>query len=257
MRILCVDDELAALNRLESRVIAVAPNSDIVKFEDAKETLKYLREGNEVDIAFLDIEMMDVDGISLAKEVKAISPKTRVVFVTGFDKYAVESYRMHLDGYILKPVTEEAIKEHLDYFFGTDKKIETTCFGNFSMRVDGKQLHFKRRKSLEFLAVLVNERGGNVSTRQLIDTLFENYDDNSRRMFSTIVSDAKATLEENGFSDIIVSSYGMYSIDTNQLDCDYYKALKGDLKVKSLYLGEYMKQYQWAEKVNEALKNKF
>ena len=46
---------------------------------------------------------------------------------------------------------------------------------------------------------------------------------------------------------MLITGPGTYSIDMSRISCDYYKLLEGDEKAAHAFLGEYMKQYPWAE----------
>lgn len=77
------------------------------------------------DIVFLDIYMPGEDGVKIAQELKAISPKTELVFVTTSDEHAVEAFSLHALHYLVKPVTTEGIVEafhRLTQLTGTKKR---------------------------------------------------------------------------------------------------------------------------------------
>jgi two-component system LytT family response regulator len=64
-----------------------------------------------VDVAFLDILMPIMNGIELARRLPG---DTMVVFVTGYDQYALQAFEVHAVDYLLKPVTERRLLETLD-----------------------------------------------------------------------------------------------------------------------------------------------
>lgn len=67
-------------------------------------------DNEKIDIAFLDIDMGDINGIDLGKEIKARYKDCIIVFVTGYKEYAFESYQIDAIKYLLKPVTEESFR---------------------------------------------------------------------------------------------------------------------------------------------------
>ena len=78
------------------------------------EVLSWLRD-NPCDLVLLDISMPETDGIRLSERIREMRPKTDIVFVTGHPRYAVESWTVHPAGYLLKPVSREALQEEVDY----------------------------------------------------------------------------------------------------------------------------------------------
>lgn len=69
MRILAIDDERSALNVLVRAIKEALPDSEPVSFTLPEEALKYASENN-CDIAFVDIEMGEINGIMTARELK-------------------------------------------------------------------------------------------------------------------------------------------------------------------------------------------
>ncbi len=66
------------------------------------------------DIIFLDIIMPLLNGIDAAKELRKTDKAARIVFLTSSPEFALESYSVKANGYILKPVTYEKVKDALD-----------------------------------------------------------------------------------------------------------------------------------------------
>lgn len=61
------------------------------------------------DIIFLDIEMNGIDGIETAKQLREKSRRTKIIYVTGHSKYALDVYAVHPFNYIIKPISERKI----------------------------------------------------------------------------------------------------------------------------------------------------
>lgn len=85
-------------------------------YNSASAAIRDLRE-NPVDLIFLDIQMPELNGIEFAK---ILPRETRIIFVTAFNQYAVEGYKVDAVDYILKPVSYDdflkATKKVLDWF---------------------------------------------------------------------------------------------------------------------------------------------
>ena len=117
MTIIAVDDEPLALLDLKETLLEAAPDCRPFCFTSPKKAVEYA-EKNRAEVALLDIEMGPWDGFRLALELKALQPDMRIVFVTSHEKYAIDAFRIHATGYLLKPVASEAIKRELTFIYG-------------------------------------------------------------------------------------------------------------------------------------------
>ncbi len=95
---------------------------EIIECRNGEEALDVLKE-KRVDIMFTDIRMPKMDGITLIKEVQKLSPKPKIVVISGYDdfNYAVEVLKNGARDYILKPIEREKINSILEQL---DKEIE-------------------------------------------------------------------------------------------------------------------------------------
>lgn len=94
-----VDDEPLALDLLESYVVRTPFLHLTARCNNAIEVLSVL-EREAVDVAFLDIQMPELNGLELSH---LISNKTKIVFTTAFEQYAIEGFRADAVDYLLKP----------------------------------------------------------------------------------------------------------------------------------------------------------
>ena len=114
LKVLCVDDEKLTLQYLVSLCRSIPEIDEVHGVNGGKEALSWLHE-NPCDLVFLDIEIPDMDGIRLSERIRDMRPRTDIVFVTGYPQFAVDSWAVHPAGYLLKPVTREALQEEIDY----------------------------------------------------------------------------------------------------------------------------------------------
>ncbi|MEG0598137.1 MAG: response regulator, partial [Oscillospiraceae bacterium] len=94
MNIIAADDERIALRLLISSINEARPEAQVHGFCTGEEALAFGRE-NPCEVAFLDINMSDVDGIALAKHLKHVNPEINIIFVTAYKKYAMEALSLH------------------------------------------------------------------------------------------------------------------------------------------------------------------
>lgn len=112
MRILAVDDEPIALEGLMSAISEAVPNAEVNGFGNIFDALLYAYV-NHPQVAFLDVNFRAESGLDLAKRLKEMNPKINIIFTTGHKHYMEEAFKIHVSGYIVKPVTPEKIKGEL------------------------------------------------------------------------------------------------------------------------------------------------
>lgn len=96
-----VDDEPLALSLLESYVDKTPFLQLAGAYSSAVQAMNELP-GKEVDLLFLDIQMPELNGLEFSKMVDS---RTRIVFTTAFDQYAIDGYRVNALDYLLKPIS--------------------------------------------------------------------------------------------------------------------------------------------------------
>lgn len=244
MNVILVDDERLNLENLEYLMDIVLPNANRISFAKARQALEYIRD-HPIDIAFLDINMRGIDGITIAKALQDASPNANIIFCTGYTEYALDALGIHCSGYLLKPITETKVREalsHLRHPLEPEKRVKFRCFGNFEVYCDNKPVWFKYNRTRELLAYLVDRNGVSVSLKELSAILFE--DDLHRSYMYQIRLDLVNTLVELGVDDILVQSRGFLGIDKEKVSCDYYDYLDDKLVPP---IQEYMTQYSFSE----------
>ena len=251
---IAVDDEALMLGAL---VAAVEASSDIAKVEsfcDCEQALEFVK-NNYVDIAFLDINMRGMGGLALAQNIIAACPSCKIVFCTGYEEYAIPAFKLHASGYLMKPISAEDVQAEIDNIKGVKqrKKLLTVrCFGNFEVYANDEKLMFKRLKTKELLAFLVDRRGAGMTAKQICAVLFPDDEDDTKNAayLRQLVLDLKNTLKSVGAENVLRHETPCYRVDTSLIQCDYLSYLEIG---KPEFHGEYMMQYSWAEDTCAAL----
>ena len=254
MKILAIDDNESALKLLISSIAEAQPSAQIFAFTKPSELLMFAKD-NPCDIAFLDIRMWDKNGITVAKELKDYYPKINIIFVTAYSKYAVEAFELHSSGYILKPVTKEAVKREIKNLRHlpdqkSSARIYAQTFGNFDIFSYGIALKFSYSKTKELLAYLIDRNGAAVNMSELCAVIWEEKPDTDslKAYLRKLISDLTRTLTAAGANDILLKRHNSIAIVPDKIICDSYGFKKGDPACVNAYTGEYMAQYSWAEK---------
>ena len=244
MNILLVDDEAPALRELSDAVSVEIQGEQIYSFLKAKKAMEFANT-THIDLAFLDINMRFIDGITMAKKLQKLYPECNIIFCTGYTEYALDALGVYCSGYLLKPITQQAMHEaliHLRYPLPLKKhQVELRCFGNFDVLCDGRPVAFKYKKTRELLAYLTDRRGAEATTQEIMAAIFE---ENKPSYFSNIRLDLLDTFAALGIADVVSTSYGRMSIVREKVNCDYYDYLDGKNRN---FQGEYMSQYSFAE----------
>ena len=214
------------------------------------------------DVAFLDVEMPgEMNGIALGRQLKVALPRLNIVIITGHREYAMDAFSLDASGYLLKPLTREAVAHQLDVLRFERKEthqsmVQIRCFGPFEVFADGVPLDFSYSKSKELLACLVDHQGALCSNDTLIGCLWpdEPADQQTKARLRKYVKDLKDTFAAVGAADAIRHQERMgIGLDLTRVDCDYYRFLQGDPVAVHQFNGKYMTQYDFAEETREAL----
>lgn len=263
MNILAVDDEKLALDTLVDSIRKTVAGAEVVGLQRPEDALEYAR-GNPCEIAFLDIKMRGMTGLELARRLKDIRGDINIIFVTGYSEYSLDAFRLYASDYLLKPATPDAVRQAMEHLRTPvkpeqTKRVRFQCFGNFEVFLDNKPLTFKRIKSKELLAYLVDRMGASATMGELMTVIWEDGPDTKSRRSNlrNLIADLKNVLSDAGMEQIILKTRNSLAIDCKAVDCDYYDFLRHIPYAVNAYHGEYMMQYSWAEVTTAALPRYF
>ncbi len=249
-----VDDQVNVAEEIVRIMKEIDPDGIHESFSDVKNALSTIKL-RQPDVAWLDIEMPGMSGLEMAMEVKKASPATNIIFVTGHEEFAYQSFQLHASGFILKPATKEALTRELQNLRTPVQKrmtglIRIQCFGNFEVfDKDDQPINFKRSRSKEVLAYMVDRRGAMCTSGELCGILFEDREDANalKKQLRVFMSSLRDDLKKHNAESALVKGWNAYGIDCSTVDCDYYDYLKGESYAVNSFLGEYMLQYPWAD----------
>ena len=113
IRCIIVDDEKPARDELAYLLSSI---EDIMVVGEAENGIQAIRKAIEEkpQLVFLDVNMPGINGIDVAKELAALESKPLIVFITAYDSYAVSAFEVSAFDYLLKPVSEERLRNSLD-----------------------------------------------------------------------------------------------------------------------------------------------
>lgn len=257
MKIIYVDDEKPALDNFKLTVANIMAVDSLELFQSGEKALEWA-EHNIVDVAFLDMEMPGLHGIGLAMRLRETIPSIRIVFVTAYSQYAIDAWNLDATGYVLKPYTAADIRKELKkcvYRPLPSQRIVIQTIPSFSVSVDGVPLRIPGEKLRELLALLVDQGERGLTTGEAIAYLWPDRpnDNNTQSLFRMTYKRLVSVLEEAGIGHIVISKDNRRFLRMDQVDCDLYRILSGDMQTAQKYAGQYMQEYEWAEDRNGQL----
>ena len=245
---IAVDDEVLMLRALV-QAISVSPDiTGVFKFSDCEKALNFVKD-NSVNVAFLDINMRGMGGLALAEKIIAYRPDCKIVFCTGYEEYALPAFKIHASGYLMKPISAKDVQGEIDNIKGLrqkEKLLKVKCFGHFEVFAKESPLQFKRSKTKELFAFLVDRKGAFMTAKQICAVLFPDDTDDGKNVayLRQLVLDLKNTLKSVGAESVLCHDTPCYRVDTTLINSDYISYLETG---KPEFYGEYMAQYSWAE----------
>ena len=174
-----VDDEPVARNVLET-FVAKTPNLELVK--SCKNAMEAFEVANQqkIDIFFLDINMPDISGLSLAK---SINQKAKIIFTTAYREYAVDGFNLQAVDYLLKPIAFDRFLQSIHKYFegvsfiDSEIKIEKSVLKNdfIFVRSDRKmiKINFDEIRYVESLSdyIKIHSADKTITTRETIGNI--------------------------------------------------------------------------------------
>jgi DNA-binding response OmpR family regulator len=174
MRALIVDDEAPARRRMRAVLRDIGRVIVVAECATGREALEAIRR-HAPDVAFLDIEMPDLDGLALAAALQGRA-RPAVVFVTAYEEYAVRAFNVRALDYLIKPLNEERVAEAVRRaeaylgFVRSQAAQDVDGFGDIAVDLTVHQVSRNgqpvrlRPKEYELLVALLR-RGGAIASR--------------------------------------------------------------------------------------------
>ncbi|RNB89518.1 response regulator [Brevibacillus fluminis] len=269
LRAIIVDDEELSVKRL-GKILTESGEIEICQtFLNPLEAYEYVK-ANPIDVAFLDISMPEINGIRFSSLLLDSDDSIDVVFVTGYDEYAVQAFELNALDYLLKPVTVHRIAKTLDKLRKKHQKtvakpsIEVRLFNGLKIYLrdsDTEAVKLRSPKTEELFAFLVCK--GTVSREEIIDTLWGDLKPENawKNLNSTLYYIRKALSASQLRNCLIVGKHDI-RIEENSVYCDLYefeqlvkqirqtteKSSQLFERAEALYTGELLKgkAYEWA-----------
>ena len=123
LRSIIVDDEKLARRGLALRLQQIPQVEVIAECSNGAEALKAIAEQSP-DLVFLDIQMPGMDGFEVVNELQS-DTMPMIIFVTAFNEYAVDAFKVHAVDYVLKPIDEDRLQDAVDRAMAQHERSES------------------------------------------------------------------------------------------------------------------------------------
>lgn len=115
IRVAICDDDIVFTTRVEELILDFgrAYSFEICIYFDGYTLLESMRQGNCFDIIFMDIEMKKIDGIRAAKTIREIDEDVQLIYISGYEEYALQLFEMRPIGFLKKPLYPDQFRQCL------------------------------------------------------------------------------------------------------------------------------------------------
>ena len=145
LQIALCDDSAADRKRICQAVSDTYPEAQIRAFASPSALLEQIRQNWIPTVALLDIQMTEMDGVHLAKELNARCPDCRIIFLTDYLEYATDVYDVRHSYFILKSQLTQRIEPALTRALEELPRIPSLCFR------EKRELHLVSQDSVLYL----------------------------------------------------------------------------------------------------------
>ena len=236
MKAILVDDERLLLKDL-AQLLAAYRDVDVVEqFTAPLSALEYVRGSAAVDVAFLDINMPDINGLHLAEQLLEVCPSLEIVFITAYDEYAIKAFEINAFDYLLKPVEEQRLEKTIiklrQAVTANKALIEKTTlrvqfFGRFELLINGNSIRWRSRKAQEFVAFLISRPSKSAQKHVICEALYPDVEEKSALInIQSTASRARQSLADSGGGIKII-----YNNDAYQLVMDNFSSDVQEMQV--------------------------
>jgi len=147
MRIIIIEDEILAAERLSDLISQYDSNIEIVEPLDSVESaVEWFQNNESPDLAFFDIQLADGLSFEIFEQVKVECP---IIFTTAYDEYALKAFKVNSIDYILKPIDNKELIQAFEKFERTQKQAPSSppmdLIQQAMMMIQGQQKNYKSR----------------------------------------------------------------------------------------------------------------
>lgn len=250
LNLLFVDDEKEALSSYMQVIIGEGDIHYHFIPYDFLGAIDYVSH-NDVDLAFMDIQMSTGSGIDLAKRILEIQPDVKIAFITVYSQKEEELKEIFGESLIevaYKPFDKNALLRCIDKLpqgKQEETRVEIQTFGLFQVWVNGVPISFHSKKLRELFALMVAYPSSTLEMEYVISLLWPNHDvELAKRLYHDAVFRLRLSLKESGVENLCEFQRGRCNLNTTLITCDYWSALQKGIFVR--HYQSFLQEYAWS-----------
>ena len=266
------DGDSRALERLAAMMREIPEIAEVVPFLSGTEALRWAQT-NRFDVAILDADPNSVNGLELAQRLREREENCGLIFYAASGRFALDAFHIHADGYLLKPVMPDRLRAEIEYLCRrktadkpaepapdktpdkmpdkpAEKLLTVKCCGGFDVYdKNGNPVTFRRSRSRELLALLVDRRGMSITSKEICAIFWEDDGERDQKNMAhlwQLFSELNRALRQAGAEGVVRRSGANHFVDMALLDCP-------DLEQGRKNRDElcYMVGYSWADTADD------
>ena len=185
------------------------------------------------DVVFLDIEMPEVTGLELAEQISSLEEAPEIVFVTAYDEYALQAFRVNALDYMMKPIDPrevdrviEKIQKRRVLQNNTKETICIRALGGFSIisGIAQEPVKWSTSKCEELFAYMLFQSHKIISKWEIIDVLWPDKEDKKGETnLRTTVCRLNQTFKKYRIDAKIKAEKNVYLLEINNFSVDAFK----------------------------------
>ncbi len=253
LKAVIVDDEKLVANFLKIQLESTGLVDVVYEFQKPSTALSEIPDVKP-DVVFLDIEMPGMNGIELGTKLLGKCMDLEIIFVTAYNQYAIDAFKLNAIHYLLKPADEEDLRAALERIMVKRKyqpkaiqyeDLRIELLGHLKVLQNGQEVQLKwpTVKVEELFALMLLYRKHGIEKWQLTEKLWPNMElKKAEQNLYTSIHRLKKTLLTNGLHICIRNEKGKYFLDLPDciIDIDEQRPFN-----KATLFGD--KQYHWVE----------
>jgi len=231
VNVIVVDDEWYTLEEICGLVAKTGWMTVVGRYQNPRQALEGAS-GLAPQVAFIDVEMPEMDGITLAEKLLETNPSLIVAFITAWDQYAVQAFDLNALDYVMKPIKLERFERMIEKIRGVislnrpvpSPVLKIQCFGQLEIRIGDVPVKWERAKAQELFAYLVMNHNRYVHKDTIIEDLWPEYE-YARALPILQTSICKIRHVFSALKGEVALDYAAskYCLSIHSAECDYFE----------------------------------
>jgi DNA-binding LytR/AlgR family response regulator len=143
MRVVIIEDEKPAQERLKKLIGEIAPSYQVIAILDSiKSSVNWLENNKHPDLFFMDIQLADGLSFSIFEKVTTSKP---IIFCTAYDEYALNAFKHNSIDYLLKPIDAKELENALDKYQNLHATTNTIDLSEIQKLLQIRSQEYKKR----------------------------------------------------------------------------------------------------------------